>query len=262
MLQTLKSLHLTFYSATFYQQLITSWKGIGLGFLLVATLLNALNIGMKVPHSFLGENYKELFAEFPDVSLKDGVMSMEAPSPQEFPIFEKTEDGPFKIVFDMSKPPNNKTALKERMEAEKIFVLVSPTHLSIKAPNQEKVETQDFSGIDDTIVTQEEWLKIETILVALVAPSTLIFTIGALFLNHFLTALFGAIFLLLVSQLLKITSDFKGMLRLAAAAKVPLATFSLFVAPHLALQGLIWLGFALFGLLAARKPVGKKDKNL
>ncbi len=260
MLQTLKSLPLTFYSAPFYRQLITSWKGIGLSFLLVATLLNALNIGTKMPYTLFGEDYKEIFAEFPDVSLKDGIMSMEAPSPQEFSIFEKIEDGPFKVVFDMSKPLNDIEILKKKMEKEKIFVLVTPTNLAIKAPQQENVELQTFEGVDDTIITQEEWLKIENIFVTLIAPSTLIFYISAIFLNHFLTALAGAVFLLLVSQLFKIKSNFKGMLRLAAASKVPLATFSLFVAPHLALQGLVWLGFAAFGLLAARKPVGKEDK--
>lgn len=262
MLLTLKNLHLTFYSAPFYRQLITSWKGVGFGFLIIAALLNLVSIIINIQFTQIETSVRELFSELPDIEMTDGTLSMSAPSPYQIDIMKKAEEGPYLIIFDMKETEEDLTTLMTRIHKEKIILFVTPTQIILNNLSQNKADIKSFHGMNDFTMTRENWTQFGENIISYLAPSMAIPLFGIMLTQHLFTTFICAGFLLLLSMILKFQTQFTNMFRLAAAAKIPVATLSLLVTPDLAMQGVIWVGFALFGLLAARniqKPLSQNS---
>ncbi len=255
MLFFLKNLPLTFYSAPFYKALVKSGKGLGLGFLVVATCLNlgALFFSQASPFASFLKEKDAFFESLPVLTIKDGLFSIDSPSPFEANLFEKIEGGPLRFLFDTSDEAANIDAAKRKMQQETIFIMVTKNHVLIRDDFHKTIEEKTAAHFQEAVITRDYWRNLGNLIVFLFFPLVSVFLALLLFSWHFLSSCLGAIFLLIMAPLFKIDPSFKGVFRLAAAAKIPVATLSLFaLAPDL-LNLLLWFGFASFGLLASRE---------
>lgn len=254
----LKSLPLTFYSIPFYKALVNKGKGIGLGFLAIVVLVNLVTMGLllaKPYMAFWGEE-KALFEALPEVTVENGQLSMDAPSPKEIAILNQTEGGPLKILFDMNADSADVNALTKKMAEQNIVILATKDKIIIYDKSRNKPDISEVSTFSDTKVTHEKWMKIEKAFNLFFAPALALVLAFVLFAAHLLTAFAGAVLLLIIAPLFKLNPSFAAAMRLASAAKVPVAVFFLFLPPIRLMQLLLWFAFAAFGLLASReRPV-------
>ncbi len=259
MLQAFKSLHLTFYSVPFYRDLLRSWKGFGLGFIFAAVLLNLALAAFALSGPFMNflKERDALFESFPTVSIKDGQLSIDAPSPLEIKLLEGNKGGPVRIIFDMALEKLSLDEANKKMSEANIFALATKEQILFHDQVRQQTEELLLSDFNETEITHEKWKEISDSIVPVFLPLFAVSSGFFLFLSHLGTAFCGAALLFLLSPLLKIEASFSGVFRLAAAAKVPVAVFLAFTPEFPLARLLVWGGFALFGLLASRKKASE-----
>ncbi|MDD3182272.1 MAG: DUF1189 family protein [Alphaproteobacteria bacterium] len=254
MIQTIKNLHKTFYDSRFYSELVFSWKGIGLGFLLIISLVNTghlMAIAAK-PYRLLMQEREAIFASLPSMEIKEGRLSSENDQPITISMLEGLDEGPIRIVIDTKNEMTDEAATVKRMAAEKLVVLVNADAISIFSPVDNKIEVRKVKDMADNKITHEQWQKISEALAAGFLPMTLFFIFCVTLMGHLLTAALGGILLVIISPLFKIKLPFQAAMRLSCAAKVPVALVFLVVLPQTVLQTLLWFGFVIFGLFSAK----------
>ncbi|MGE0108564.1 MAG: DUF1189 family protein [Bdellovibrionales bacterium] len=261
MIQMLKSLPLTFYSAPFYRQFVKKGKGIGLGYMFIVALLSLLVMAAHISFTDISVATKKLFNDMPEITLTDGTLSMAAPSPYAVTFLEpkekeKTESGKeesaYHIVFDM-KTDEAEEPLLSRMRKEKILILVTPTKLVLDNPSQNKTQIRSFDKMEDFTLTHEDWVRMGDQITSYLAPVMALPVLGVLFLQSLISVFFVGGLFLLFSMISKHETSLAAMMRLAAAAKIPVVALSFLVPPEFIVQTLLWFGFALFGFLASQK---------
>lgn len=255
MLALIKSLPLTFYSIPFYQRLARNGRGIGLGFLFIATLLGLAQVAIYLtgPVRAVWDERAAIFDALPPMAIQDGVISVDAPSPTEITFLKNNPTGSRKIVFDVKTDDSDLNRLIKRMDDESIFALVTKTRVILYDKDSGQREVTEAKTMDNAVVSHEKWVRIGEILGAVVPVFAAVSLGFFVFLNHLFSAFCGALFLFALTALFKLDLSFAALLRLTAAAKIPVGSFFLFLPPNPLIQLLLWLGFAVFGLLAARK---------
>ena len=255
MLEKIKELLGPFYSASFYSRLATQGKGVGLSFIALVVLITIAGAGAMTFGSlqdFMREQHS-LFEKLPDVAVRNGALATIPPEPLTLTIFEEAEEGPLVIQFDTQATPMEADTLLKKMEAEGILIYVASNGITVRG---KATGESQFHGIDkeaDKTVTHEDWMRISGLVASLFLPTTLIALFISLFIMHSALVIAGALILLIIEPLFKINMTFAPLMRIAAAAKVPVAVFFCLLPPHLPMQALIWFGFAIFGLLAYKK---------
>ncbi len=254
LLSFLKTLPQAFYSAPFYKNLVLGGRGLGLGFLLVVTLLNVVRLSppfFSAFSSFLEEK-DAFFASLPEMEIKNGLISIDDEGPVEVSFLKTVEGGPFKVVFDMGAVNDNLDRLAKKMDDENIFVLVTKSKIFLYDKNAGKIEVKEAKNLGDMTVRQESWAKTGMFLGSFFFPFLFLSLVLFLFVGHFFSALLGAAVLAVFSPLLKLSLPFGALMRLSSAAKVPGTAVILIANPFPFLQILLWFGFAFFGLLAVK----------
>lgn len=255
MLAFIKTLPLTFYSAPFYANLCRRSRGLGLGFLLIASLLGLgqAAVHYAFPIKSLWKERTAIFESLPPVTIQNGQLSIDAPSPLTLTFLEGKEGGPFKLVFDMEADSSDTNKIAKRMDDESLFLLATRDKIFLYDKSTARVEATSVSTMKRTTISHENWIEAGK-LFSVFVPLSISFSMGLLlFLGHFVTALAGALGLYVLMPLLKLDLPFSALFRLAAAAKIPVGVLFLIVPPNPLIQLPLWLGFALFGLLASRQ---------
>lgn len=255
MIQTLKSLHKTFYDSRFYSELVFSWKGIGLTFLVVISLLNTghLVVAIAKPYKLLMEEREGIFNQLPAMEIKDGRITSDNEAPVTISLLEGLEEGPIRIVIDTKSEMTDQATTIEKMKAENVLVLVNANAISLFSPVDGRIDIKLAKDMADNRISREQWQSVSETLATGFMPATIFFAFCATLLSHLITAALGGLLLLVISPLFKIRIPFHAAMRLAAAAKVPVALVFLVVMPQPALQAVLWFGFAVFGLFSAKK---------
>lgn len=254
----LKNLIKTFYDAAFYRDLVTNGKGFGLGFLFVASLLGAIPLFQtaSIVGLFAGKN--ELFENLPTITIQEGQLSMDAPSPQSYELMKEVEGGPLRVVIDLDANLKDEAALLKRMKEENLFALVSRTDIASFDALHGSIQVHSMAQAKDATYTHEDWIRLSSGLDYIMGPGMLWVLIAFGFIWQ-LILVFGAGFTLSLSSGwtgAPLTTE--ACMRLAAAARIPVMALSVVATPNATLLTAIWFGFVIFGLLAARKakPVG------
>jgi len=260
MLMTLKNLHKTFYSAPFYRALLTSWKGIGLGFLFVITILNVgqLVYLTREPIQAFMEEGEGFFAALPELEISGGTIKAEGQMPLKLTLFKNYQGKELVILFDTNSDAAEIGALTKQMEEENVFVLVNKNAISIFNVESKNVDIRSPKEMKDAKITHDQWIKMGQNIRAMIGPITLLTIFCVMFVFQILTALAGAVLLFIIAPLFKVEALFVACMRLSSAAKVPVAVLFLVLPPQMALQVLLWFGFAAFGLLASRAALPEK----
>lgn len=260
MLQFLKTLPLTFYSADFYRSLVAQGKGIGFSYLAVALLIV---IAVAAPKALSGleqidEEQKALLKALPEMTLAKGKLDIQGDAKQTYSVLKDSDQGPFSIVFDMEAKVPPSQELTNKMRKEKIFVWVNKEDVFLYNPEENKLSRQNLSTEEDAVITHEDWMKASDSLSTLLYSSALFGGSFVLFAVHLFYAFLGGLLLMTTAFLFKRNIDLAAGIRIAAAAKVPVALIGAFTAAFPYIQLIFWIGFAFFGLLAQKQVKTEK----
>lgn len=256
MLETLKSLPLTFYSAAFYRSLVTRWEGLGWSFILIATLISLAQVFFSGHEalSALQKEQKAFFAALPAITISQGEIKMEGEPQQTFILFKDEPDQSFQIVFDMENDLPDGVTLASKMSKEKILLWVNKKAVVLFDRSTNRLQINDTSSFKDQEFSHEKWVKISEMIDSFLVPGFMLVLGLALFVNRSLFSAFGGLFLWALFKIFHLNAGFQNGMRLASACQIPVVVLSLFVTPHPLFLVLIWFGFAVFGLFAAKKP--------
>jgi len=260
MLETLKNIPLTFYSSSFYQNLATKGKGIGIGFIIIVTILN---LGKLLPSLIdslekINEEQVALLEILPDVEIKNGTLSIQGEQKQDFTIFNETEEGPFHIIFDMkAKTPKDSDLIKKMIDNKTILWINKNAMFMYNVENQ-TLDRQYMEAQENLKITHDDWKKASSFFSSLSIPFIITGYSLLIFISHIVLTFIGGFFLLALSPLFKRKTNLQATMRLTAAAKIPVAFVFLIIATLPLFQTLLWFGFAIFALLSLPQIDGKK----
>jgi hypothetical protein len=142
---------LSFYSGDFYRDVIYHWKGVGLAYLLLLTLLFAVPETLKFQreiNQFLTEAAPKIVSQFPVLTIKNGTLSMNSPSPHR--IFYGDDNKPF-IIIDT----NNSYGSPVKAN---VFVYLTDKKAFFKRAEEDYAEVE-FSRFDDIVITHDRLYK-------------------------------------------------------------------------------------------------------
>lgn len=253
-----KALVQSFYDASFYRDLALKGRGIGLSFIIVATLLSIVPMARTETIDAFFKNKKEIFESLPPMTIKEGELFVDGATPLSFELFKEEQGGPAHIVIDLNTKTDDASALQAKMEAEHIVILASKHHVAIYDKTSAKVTLTPFAKSENKEILHEDWMAMNETTDLLFGSGLLALLVGASFFFHLISALAGAGLLEIISPFVARPLGFQEGMRLVAAAKIPVGVVALLTTPYLPLQILLWFGFASFGLLATRgsKQVG------
>lgn len=261
MLQSLQSLHKTFYDSRFYCELARSWKGIGFGFLLVISAVNLLQLSyyLHEPYTAIKANGPSIIASLPSLEIANGKISSDADHPVKIKLVNEVEkQGPFFILFDTTQELTDRDATMKKMKAEGLLLLIHSNALVMYSPAENALEIYKSSDMKNAKIGHDDWKKLGDVLASMFLPGVLFFSFLMFLFGHLLTAFLGAIVIFIVSPLFKTGFDLASAMRVASAAKVPVVVVFLVATPHQTAQILLWFGFAMFGLFSVKQGC-KKD---
>jgi len=267
MLQTIKAVPQTFFSRSFYFDLVHRWKGIGLGFVLLLVLFNyAVPMLVHIPLIKAFQQETVLFFEkMPDIAIEKGKLSTDT-SPFYTVDFNLKLDGNeekvFAVMFDTGFTSSDISALDKYMAEKKVNALVTADYLAInKAAGSVEIHKFTESKKESFAIGHDQWSAFGKKL-AFLLPFFLAFGLVFLYAVLLFVTFLKALLVTLFALFFKLESGFPAAMRLAAAAAIPpsLVYFALLLvdgsyagrfdgAPGF----LFWAAMAIFGLWCASK---------
>jgi hypothetical protein len=247
----------TFYATAFYQELFALRKGVGLGFLFIATLVNVgqLFFALAPDVQRFTANADGLFQKLPEITVENGLMTMNASSPQSFLLFEGDKGESLTIVFDTQAQVSDHAALLKRMDDEKILFLASKNAFVVYDRDKKDLTINPYDTKQKVAFTHDRWIQFGRMFQSVFLPLFTVVLVGMIFTAHVITAFLGAILIMVVAPLFKVNAALPSAMRLASAAKIPVLVVTLLAKPYPPLQVLVWFGFAVFGLLSVKRSV-------
>lgn len=258
MLNTLKSLPLTFYSRTFYSRLVHQWQGIGMGFVTVLMLLGLINaaIALYLPLRETAGKVQAVMNAMPDATIKNHTLSIDRSVPYTVDVFD-SGGTPNKLVIDTTYTNNDIDALNSYINKQNIFVFVTATKLVTRKQNELRID--NFQSLPDGTFGHDKWVMIGNIFQTWIYPCTLLLSAIGLFIANFILVFFAAIVVKILAALMSVKTDFGGAMRLAGASGIPPAVFILFVTVNFWIKVAIWICYAVFALSALLPPRGAPE---
>lgn len=273
MFKSFKSIPQTFHSRAFYADLVLSWKGIGIGFIIIGLLFSYVGPLLaqlpKLPAA--QETILNFFDRLPDVTIKSQKLSIDRPSP--FTVEVKLNDEQtFVLVFDTAYQEHDVKTLTAYMDNKNIDVLLTSDFAAIrKNRDGMNVEIHDYSRFAaKTIeVRHEKWVAMAD-KVAMLFPFIFVIALIPVFLFMLVFAFFKALVVKFFALFMTFKPDLPAAMRLGVAASIPASVLTCLLAVFGAIAQskpytvpvfvlmLIWIGFVFFGLSAARKAAANK----
>jgi hypothetical protein len=253
----LNNLHKTFYDSCFYWTLAKKWTGIGLGFLIIVSTLNVFTTAIESyqPYLKIKEVFPQTILALPEIESKNGKFTVAANKPVLVPLIDpEPTNRTYSVLFDTSQELTDRDATMKKMQNERLITILYSNAFVLYSPGDGQMEVRMANEIQDGKMTRENWEKLAKILESPFLP----FVAGLLafiflLLSHIISAFLGAIVIFVVSPLFKISIDVGAAMRIASAAKVPVACVFLIVTPFQTAQILLWFGFAVFGLFSVKQ---------
>jgi Protein of unknown function (DUF1189) len=264
----LKGLFLSFYSRDFYYQVARVWKGIGIGYILLLSLILSLgmtSIVMIKPQvwqtvDLLSQKVKTL----PALTIVDGHLSIDEPVPYRIN-FSRTPGQNAWFVIDTSYKMTDIDVLEHDMRQNNIVMFATDDHLVTLKNRDRHLEIYDFKKIQSFSVSHDTWNRIGKTMMQWGFPAMLLtmfvgLMIGLTIMN-FLATFFLAIIVLLVGLLMRAQLDFAASMRLSSAIRVPvnLITYLGMLFPLLWIPSIvswaIWMVYLLFATWSSRPKV-------
>lgn len=263
----------SFYSSDFYADVAHARRGIGMGFIFTLTVITiALITGYLVFYSKTLQGFASAVppfaADLPAISVKDGKLSMDKPSPYKIPLGEEGKEQSW-IIIDTDHKVTDAKTLTQYMESNNIAVLITQSEfITLKSNHETKdIEVRQLSELKrEFSITHKDWMDFANY-IAEKGVNTLIWVVAIggflVFLIYNLFATFvGALVMMIVGYIMRAGGlEFGALMRLTAAARIP---FHAITAAPLMLGGvmlggglswLVWFGYLVFAVTSSKRSV-------
>jgi hypothetical protein len=209
------ALYLSFFSQSFYQDVVNKWKGLGFAYLAALLALCTIPAVLKVQadlSSFMHDEASLYIKQLPKITISKGSLSITEPQP--YIIKDEKTGDPFMII--------DTTGNVSSLEGSKAMVLLTKTDLVIKrgASESRSFNLSDFS--EDTISIDRSSASdfIDSFLESfpvIFYPFALLFS----FIFNSFRALLYSVIGLIVARIFMVKPDYKTILRLSMVSLTP-----------------------------------------
>lgn len=224
-----QKLYLPFFSSDYYRHVVAERKGLGLktffGVLtlnwLVTLLLFLGGIIWLFQQKHLINTYQEVINQFPVLTIQNGKLSIQEPTPYVINwVDDEGKEIPF-IVIDTSEQPQIPEELQKGVD-----IIITNDQLVVKNSAYES-RTYKFDQLEDMVITYE---MIDAFLRSFSVLFVAIFIFGAILCSYlfrlfqvFIYALFGMI----LAAIFNVSLTYEQLCRLATTALIPILVLDL-----------------------------------
>ncbi|NDE90264.1 MAG: DUF1189 domain-containing protein [Alphaproteobacteria bacterium] len=211
-----------FYSPDFYAALIRKGKGIGISFILMIALIDFIGVMVMLARLVpdLNNHMTNITAQLPALSINEGVLKMEKPSPYYIQI-----DGKNIVMFDTSGPSKELANVSKILGENKIQMLVTSEFVAMQKSNAAlEIYRFDDTKFKNITITQDKWIEVGQQIGVWVVPVAFAVMAFAFILIAFVATFIKALIVRLMAIFLRNPPDFSAAMRLAAAAAIPAVT--------------------------------------
>jgi hypothetical protein len=224
MLHFFKDIPRTFFVLSFYAELITRGKGIGIGFMLVQVFLTLAVPSLSViPYMSTAQlAIDNVFDQFPVVTLKSYKLSIDCPSPYTVDLFP---DGKKRssIVFDTDAHEMNVADVEREMADKGSVALVTSDYIALRKSSS--IELHNYSEYQtaksNLVINHEQWVEIGKKLLVYGLPVALFLGMLGCIIATLIVNFFKAVIIKFVALFFTVKPDCSAAMRLSAAAAVP-----------------------------------------
>jgi len=229
-----RALYLSFYSSRLYSDVVRSWQGVGIGYLLLAVTLGSIPLSGRIIlqfDRFFEEQMLAPFQELPTLDIKNGQVLFDKP----MPYFIKNKQGEVVSIIDTSGKVNKIDSTYPHLK-----VLVTKNEINFQPPGLKQLLGATTSSANTKIYTHtlpedsngifdgKTWVKTTGFAKLKIIFELFIFPFVTLF--YFVIAL---IFLPIIATLGQLGADvflglklkFKESCRLLAVSATPMIFF-------------------------------------
>lgn len=205
---------LSLFSRSLYQDVAQNWRGIGLRYLLLLTLLTCIPLSYvmnKAAVRFIDEKMPGLVMQIPAITITDGILSTEKKQPY---FIKDPASGKLLAIIDTSG--HYRTA-----ENTQALVVISENQLSYRTTEQQlashslKNLTENYH-IDQAVINQKLTFIKQYFWVIFSVASTVLY-----FIIHFFQTVLCTLAGLVIANAQKVIMNFSQLMRLAAVAITP-----------------------------------------
>jgi len=253
----------SFYSGTFYGELARTRKGIGVGMIVLLTLLVSLLMcsGLLLDtrlHRAISQ-FPQVAAGLPKVTLNEAhKLSIDKPVPYRIDIGDKTKS--IWVVIDTNYKLSDGTA--QYMRQNNILALIDADETVLARTERGELEVYDFKESQPFTIAHDQWVRLGAAVAqwgvpVLAAAFFISYSIGMFILNMAATLL-TAMVMMAMDVLTRVKLEFPSAMRLAAAARIPVNVLPivpvLFGVPGLAAGSgwVLWGLYVVFAVCAVR----------
>jgi hypothetical protein len=220
MRELLQPLYQSFYSSSLYVRAAQEWRGLGFSFLFVFAFLMTVFFAFSMGElRTMVAKLPEAAAQLPELTYKDGKMSIKEPVPY---YIRLSEDPPMLIAVDTRYADTGLDKLFDWMQQNNIHALLTSTKLIFLKENNSGMEIHDLRTLgEDFTVTKADWENILSTIGSWVMPVIVIMVLLGLYLVLILSALLWGVIGLLISQIFRANLEFTALVRIASLSSVP-----------------------------------------
>lgn len=252
MLETLKGIPQSFYSQTFYRDMIRNRSGFGGWFvtILIVLLFAQTMMALQTPARRVLEIIPTFLGAMPEVTLHEGTLSIDKPSPYTI-MFDPTDPLSKTIVFDTTITTDDTALLRQTMEQQRAFMLITANKavtLSAKS-----VSVDDLKSLEvDTKVTRKHWESMAHTASGIIYPTMAIVALISALFGVMLRIFIGGLFVMLLSLPIGTKLNYETSVRIATITAIPCTIFMLVAPLHSGTYYALWVLYILFALWAGK----------
>lgn len=214
----------SFYSKELYQDAAYKWQGTGIGLIAWVAIFGTLMLGISlalVPTSGYKEFKTQLIQQFPQVTLENGEISIDKPSPYYFNFAGEnkiamidTSDATATLSLD---------AMMKKMEDEHIMVMATKNKIVvIKSDGESRIyDLSESKSKEKVTFGKTEVAELVKTVEIFIVPFMLVFTFAGLFLYKIIQMLLYSIFTSIAASMMKVKLQYNGLQRITTVALFP-----------------------------------------
>jgi hypothetical protein len=252
MLETLKRIPQSFYSQTFYRDMIRSRTGFGGWFVMILIVLLCVQtmFALQTPARKVLGIIPAFLGAMPEITLHEGTLSIDKPSPYTI-MFDPADPLSRSIVFDTTITTDDADALRKTMEQQRAFILITANKavtLSAKSVSIDDLKTLEV----DTKVTRTHWESLAHTASSIIYPTMAVVALISALFGTMLRIFIGGLFVLLLSLLIGTKINYETGVRIATITAIPCTIFMLVAPLHGGTYYALWALYISFALWAGK----------
>lgn len=222
-----KGLLLALYSRPFYRQTALHGHGIGLSFLTIPLLILVLLMMLTLRpalHELMEKETKPMLAKFPAITVKDGAISIDKPTPYTIAFGEKD---PVYVVFDTTRGAMSLDEVMTWMDQNHVLALITQDKVIMIKDDKHETRIMSAKDMPSGTLTQTDLMHYCDTFTTWAIPAFFILVTPALWIYHFVVVLILSLLARGVGALMRTPLDYDAILRISCITIVPYFALSI-----------------------------------